>query len=49
MGNFDKQKPKIIRYRNYSKFNAEKFRKDLEDELLNPHVGPNYSLFNSVV
>ena len=40
---------KIVRHRNYSKFNAEKFRKDLEHELLNLNVEPNYSSFSNVV
>ena len=48
-GSFVKKGPKIIRYRNYSKFNEEDFRKDLIDELLNLPVEPDYSTFNAVV
>ena len=48
-GSFVKKGPKLICYRNYSKFNEENFRKDLIDELFNLPVEPDYSTFNTVV
>ena len=37
-GYFQKQKPKIIKYRNYKKFDSNLFRNDLLNELLSQNV-----------
>ena len=50
-GGFVKRGPKIINYRDYSKFNIESFRKDLKDSLLrqNQQASKSYDVFNTIV
>ena len=50
-GGFVKRGPKIINYRDYSKFNIESFRKNLKDSLLrqNQQASKSYDVFNTIV